>query len=252
MSGKLSNLNIGPLKIVETRKPKPQTPSTVSSTQPSVKTQVLAIPQELQIIAQIPGSGPYLTVDLLPDTVFLLQYEGSKAFLETLPKDENGNIVVGNLEPIKPNALLQTLVNQTWEMFLTSLYPYTQLQPSEIQTRIYNEGIQPLSILFAQTTQSDYSSQVAQGIPSNQITQVRNPTLLVFEHSSQDIHVKTQKIEIEIIKNEPEVVERDDIQCACGSKRVRAVPVQIRRADEPPTIFAQCVKCKLRWNFSSA
>lgn len=43
--------------------------------------------------------------------------------------------------------------------------------------------------------------------------------------------------------------ERDDIQCVCGSRHVRTVPVQVRRPDEPLDIFAQCFVCGLRWRF---
>lgn len=235
MSSKLANLKIGPLKAINSRKPDAQVPSSIISAQQSIENRLLSSPQELQLIVKIPGSGPFLIADQIPDVIFLLQYEGANAFMETLPKDANGKILVENtaVNSEKSEVLLESFLNQTWEIFISELHSITGIQRQELQIRILNAGVQPLSVLFAQADP-------------------QNPTSLIFKHPSQTIHVETQKIEIDIIKNEPEISEREDIQCSCGSRRVRTVPVQIRRADEPPTIFAQCVSCKLRWAFSSA
>lgn len=233
MSTKLSDLKVGPLKTVSSRQVKSQVLPTISQIKENIENQVSIIPSELQLISQIPGSGPFITVDLIPDIIFLFQYEGSKAFIETLPKNENGDIIGQDVEPIKSEALLQILESQTWENFLSSLYLYTQIQPQELIPIIYNAGVQPLSILFAQADP-------------------QNPSSLIFKNSSQDVHRSSEKVEIEMIRNEPEISESATEQCACGSRRIRTQTVQTRGGDEASTVFAECVKCKLKWKFSAA
>ena len=234
MANKLSNLQIGTLKTTGNRKPRAKgLPNLTVQTQQAVESQALITIPELQMIQRIAGSQPFLIGDIIPDIIFMLQYEGSKAFIDTLPQAENGDIQVQGVEPKPGSELLRILLDQTWDAFLPAIYPYGQLDARDLVNRIYNSGIQAMTV------------NIAAADP-------QNPASLIFRHSSQEIHIKTQEIEIDIIRNEPEVSERDDIQCACGSRRVRTVPVQIRRADEPPHIFAQCVACKIRWVFSSA
>jgi len=78
------------------------------------------------------------------------------------------------------------------------------------------------------------------------------PQSIIFNHPSQEAHEATQKVEIELILNKPEVVERDDIQCRCGSRKIQTAVVQTRGGDEPATVFARCVACNARWKFSAA
>jgi DNA-directed RNA polymerase subunit M/transcription elongation factor TFIIS len=237
MSGKLANIHIDPLEQSGSRKTKTRgLPPLQVQTQQSSENQAISSIPELQLISQIPGSQPFLIQDMIPDVVFLLQYEGSKAFIGTLPKDENRNIITANptgLAVMRPEELLQILINQTLDALLVSLQLITGISPNDLLTRIYNLGLQVLAGLFGRADPL-------------------NPSSLIFGHESQEIHVKTREIEIDIIKNEPEVTESATETCACGSKNVRTVPVQMRGGDEPATILARCGKCKLQWRFSSA
>lgn len=240
MSGNLSVKKVGSLK--STRRIDPVLPTSYTTQQPIANTNI-DIPQELSLISQIPESRNFLIIenqnfkilnpDIIPDVIFLLQYEGANAFFQTLPKDDNGNILGQNTQPINPESLLQILPNTTWESFLSSLYPYTQLQPQELSIRILNAGIAPLSVILSQ-----YDPQ--------------NPFSIIFKHPSQKAHAKTLEVEIEIIRNEPDVTESATEQCVCGSRFIRTQTVQTRGGDESSTIFAQCAKCRIKWRFSAA
>ena len=232
MSGNLAKLHLEPFKPMVSQKAKPKgLPTLTLQTQQSSENRAILNIPELQLISQIPGSQPYLIQDLIPDVVFLLQYEGAKAFINTLPKDENGNLVTSSLE-MRPAAVLQILIDQTWEALLETLQSITGM--NDLLNHIYNHGLQVLAVLFAQADPL-------------------NPSSLIFGHESQAIHVKTREIEIDIIKNEPEVTESATEVCgSCKSKNVRTIPVQMRGGDEPATIMARCGKCKLQWRFSSA
>jgi len=237
MSGNLANmhLNLASTMVSTKAKAKGLPTFTVQTKESSENLTISSIP-ELQLISRIPGSQPYLIQDLVPDVIFLLQYEGSKAFIESLPKDDVGLIFVDTtgLIPKRPKAVLQILIDQTWDALLMSLKTITGLEPNELLNRIYNLGLQKLAELFA-------------------AADPLNPSSLIFGHESQEIHVKTREIEIDIIKNEPEVTESATEKCgSCKSKNVRTVPVQMRGGDEPATILARCGNCKLQWRFSSA
>lgn len=49
---------------------------------------------------------------------------------------------------------------------------------------------------------------------------------------------------------DPFEVEEGVLQCKCGSTRVFSYSKQCRGADEPMTTFAQCVRCRARWQYS--
>lgn len=231
MASKLSDIKVGPLVTKRRRKePIVNTSQLIQTTE----SQALATIPELVRLQQIDGSQPFLTRDLIPDVIYMLRYEGSQALIDTLPGGQNDIIEVQGAPPVRKEDLLETLKTDTWETFLTNLYPYTRLQLGDLQNRIYNAAVLPMTMLFASANS-------------------RDPDSIIFQHSTQNIHAQTQKIEIELIKDEPEITERQDLQCtSCGERRIRAIPVQVRRADEPPTIYAQCVSCKHRWSFSSA
>jgi DNA-directed RNA polymerase subunit M/transcription elongation factor TFIIS len=218
MSRKIVNLQQG-LGGLPPRKPKVKTLENVVISPQTVEYQNFTDNLELQLISQIPGNQPFLIPDLIPDVIFLLQYEGAKVFLDT--------------NPIDPNVNIQILVNLSWNDFLTAVLPHTQMQRQELINTIYNLGVQPLSVLFSQADPE-------------------NPSSLIFNHSSQEVHVASQKIEIEIIRNEPEVTDHATEQCVCGSKRIKTTLVQTRSGDEASTVFAECVKCHKKWKFSAA
>lgn len=221
MSGRYAKLHLESLEPISSKKTKSKgLPTLTLQTQQSSESKTISSIPELQLISQIPGSQPFLIQDLVPDVLFIFQYEGLKAFLSTLPENEN-----------IPRP--QSLLDQTWEALLEKLQAITGLDQNELTNRIYTYGSQALSQLFARAD-------------------AMNPSSLVFGHESQDIHVKTREIEIDIIKNEPEVTESATETCACGSKNVKTITVQMRGGDEPATIMARCAKCKLQWRFSSA
>lgn len=61
---------------------------------------------------------------------------------------------------------------------------------------------------------------------------------------------KSKQIQLRRLKNtiEPPKVSDSTERCpGCGSKRNAYVPVQIRRADEPPTKFYSCYDCPKKW-----
>lgn len=85
------------------------------------------------------------------------------------------------------------------------------------------------------------------------IVDPRNPEDIIFQSKWQEVHKKTEQIELSILATLPEAIERDDIQCGkCRSRKIRAYATQKRSADEPPTIFATCTQCRFAWSFSAA
>jgi DNA-directed RNA polymerase subunit M/transcription elongation factor TFIIS len=232
MSGRLTNLQVGSLKTNKTRKTRtPQLPSLILQAEQVNQTQTISTIPELTILQQVPGIQPFLTRDLIPDLIYLLQYEGIRALIAVLPKQSDGKLASST--PITPEELLRVFQNQGWEPFLSTITTIINAPVADIISNIYTRGVQQLGVL------------VAQADP-------QNPSSIIFRHPSQEVHDKAQEVEFDMIRNEPEVAERDDIQCECGSRRIRPVPVQTRGADEPPTIFAHCVVCKRKWKFSAA
>jgi len=134
-----------------------------------------------------------------------------------------------------------------------------------VQQSIYNipifqqlskiNGIQPYLIkslipdlIYLYTTKGEQNL-----VNAIQLADPNNPPSIIFNHPFQKVHEQTLKIETEMILDEPETIERDDIQCNCGSKRVQTRgPIQTRGGDEPGTIFARCVTCRRQWRFSAA
>lgn len=227
MSGRLKNLQVGPLKTNKPRKPR----TTSLQAEQASQTQTVSSIPELTFLQQVPGIQPFLTRDLIPDLIYLLQYEGIRDLIASLPKQPDGKLA--SSKPIAPEELLKVFQNQGWEPFLSTIKTMINATVADTASNIYARGVQKLSVL------------VAQADP-------QNPSSIIFRHPSQEVHEKAQEVEFDMIRNEPEVAERDDIQCQCGSRRIRPVPVQTRGADEPPTIFALCVVCKRKWKFSAA
>jgi len=131
----------------------------------------------------------------------------------------------------------------------------TPLQIPEVQQIAQIPGIEPFLIrelipdlvyLFKRGGLEAVREAVERADPSD-------PQSLIFNHPFQDEHRATQKVEIELILNKPEIAERPDTQCiSCGSRRIQTALIQTRRADEALTVFARCVDCNRRWKFSAA
>ncbi len=92
---------------------------------------------------------------------------------------------------------------------------------------------------------SKYGSQSLQEVLAK--ADPTDPSSFIFLHPLQEENRTTESIEFELIKNEPTVLERTDMVCECGSKKILTTTKQIRRAYEPATLLAQCVTCKRRW-----
>ena len=202
MATRLGTRTIGPLKTVGARRPtRQEAPSPEVIT--SIPTNPLNIIPEYQLLQRIPGISPYLIPELIPDLIYLLQWEGLQQFPDLIK--------------------------------VFQIRGFSAID-SSVQLQILNAGVSRLAELI---TQADPS----------------HPSSIIFQHPSQGVHEQTQKVEIELIKDEPDVEKREDIVCPdkrCASRRVQLVPVQTRSADEPPTIFARCAQCKVQWRFSAA
>lgn len=240
MSGRLSSLSVGPLKTTGQRRPRQrELPSLVLQTKQMVEAQAIMTIPEMAILQQIPGIQPFLTKDFIPDLIYILQLEGVKSVAELIYPPQTEISAIGAREKTVQNLINQFQINGVEAVavaFADNLRTASQLPnqtAQDILNAIYTRGASSLAALIQKADPAD-------------------PKSIIFTNPSQDVHKKTQEIEIELILNQPDVVERDDITCECGSRRVRAVPVQVRRADEPPTVFAQCVACKRKWRFTQA
>lgn len=220
MATQIGNIKIKSLKRSATQRPaEPEVPPPSAPTQ--AQPRAINIP-EIPILQQIPGIAPFFTRDLIPDLVYLLQYESAHGVIDGI-KDRNQTELEG---VFKLNGL---------SGLAAKLDPNS---PQEMLNKMYTIGAQRLIQLIAKANP-------------------KNPSSLIFDHPSQQVHVETLKNEIDLILNEPDVVEEGTIECTaikrdgtvCGSKKVSAVRAQIRRADEPTATFARCLECKHRWQF---
>lgn len=120
---------------------------------------------------------------------------------------------------------------------------------AEVQPLLTIRGIQPFLVKELVPDliylYNKYGSQSLQ--EAIDIADPADPSSFIFLHPLQEENKTTETIEFELIKNEPEVLERTDMVCECGSKKILTTTKQIRRADEPASVLAQCVSCKRRW-----
>lgn len=249
MSRRLADINIGPILTGRT----PRTTPTQLPTYQQMAPQPVA-PQipGLDYLQRIPGINPFLIHELIPDLLYLLDHDGLRGILEIdFPVPEESGVTLAPTEipaDVTQNKLRRKQVmdafqlggvqNAINEILFPGNQPVTETaETSQLRTlylnRIREEGVMQLEQLVANANP-------------------QKPNSIIFNHRSQKVHLETQKIEIEIIQNEPELTEREGFQCECGSSRVQVTTKQLRRADEPPTIFARCVECKRQWRSSQA
>jgi DNA-directed RNA polymerase subunit M/transcription elongation factor TFIIS len=249
MSRRLADLSIGSLRGTGTRRRRQAPLPTYQETTP--QTTAPQIPEFVHL-QQVQGITPFLTPDLIVDLIYILRLDGLTNLLNQLypvPEDTGVSLVP---EPISPEVIQNKkrrkeiidsfkfggLTNAINEILFPGDTPVENSPQAEEARReylenIYQRGVQELSNLVTKANQN-------------------NPSSIIFEHSSQEIHRKTQEIEVELIMNKPEVVEREDIQCQCGSRKIQTTTKQLRSADEPPTVFYRCVECNKNWRSSSA
>lgn len=254
---RLTDVNIGSLKQAVTRRTRTAPPAAPLPQQP-VQAPSPETLNEIQWLQRIPEQTlkPFWQVDLIPDLIYLLQSEGVQATIEEtypIPQPPSGQTEISQPAPPDPQVVANQQRRRTVQTAFRSggvkravleiLFPdrdpsSEELAASEsaqanLTEAIYSRGIQRLTLLMRATNPLD-------------------PASLIFQHPSQDVHRATQQVQIELIKNEPDIEERSTIQCACGSGKIKTTMVQTRRADEPPTIFAQCAVCKSKWKLSAA
>lgn len=214
-SARLTDIQVGAIKCVR------RAPTTLNIPAPTaVTTEPIANIPEYELIRSIPGIEYYLLPDYIPDLIYMLKSDGVKDFINSLTE-----------ESARKREIFKTYQEQGWEGFLILMSSI--MLPNIITQNVYNFGRLALQQHVANCDPTD-------------------PSTIIFRHRSQEIHVATQKVEMDIIKNEPEVVEREDIQCSCGSRKVKTTQKQTRSADEPATVRAMCVTCKKSWQFSAA
>lgn len=187
------------------------------------------ISSDLSTLRGVPGIQPFLDVDLIPDLIYIMQREGLESYLDqvlpvTIP---DGILPPGPADPV----VVENKV--TRDRLLTTFRLYGMKQLLSSSPELNGEEILTLGA-------AALASLVEVSDPSE-------PESIIFEHRSQDEHRSTQKVQIELTRNEPEVQERSTIQCACGSRKIQTSQKQTRSADEAMTIFAQCVSCKANW-----
>ena len=227
MSGRITSIQ-GQLKPSANRRQRAapvETSTEIEAARPSVS-------PEIDVIRQIPGIQPFLTPDLILDVIFIFQYEGAKAYIDSL-----------TTKPIDKN-LMDVMINWPWDHFLNVLSEFTKVGIPELTNIMYRYGMERLANLL---TLRDPSRD------GHLLFDPENPSSLIFNHPSQEKNAADLEVEKDIIRNEPDVADHATEQChECKSKRIRLVSVQTRSADEPPTIFAECVNCRKKWKFGAA
>lgn len=228
----------------------------VALPEPAAPTVMPATLNELQRIQQVPGIQPFLTAGLVPDLIYLLQWEGVEAILQQqYPRPEPPPAQDDIALPAPPDP--QTVQNQRRRSSVRTAFRVDGVRGAVLELIFPDQDPTDEEVAAAANAQLELTNTIydlgtVRLAALVAATDPNNPTSIIFNHPSQDVHRMTQKVELELIKNEPDVVERTTIQCACGSGRVRTTTVQTRSADEPATVFAQCVVCKSKWKMSAA
>lgn len=244
MSQRLSDISITGLSIPEETLPQ-------RSIQPEIQEEKITL-VELPYLQSVPNIEPYLRADLMVDLLYIMRHDGLENLAEAQYPIERATGV--SLEPeetkeknIESRVMRQNIMDSfkygsledAMNRYIFRGAENIQITPEieafrkELRDNILRRGVNALSRLVDKSDPA-------------------RPESLIFNHSSQDIHRRTQEIEVELIKNEPEVIERDDIQCRCGSTRIQTSSRQLRGADEPETVEYHCVSCKARWKSSAA
>lgn len=187
-------------------------------------TDLLSLVDGAEPLSRVPNLEPFLKPSLIPDLVDMYRWAGVKALIEQVDLvDENKS----RQDLVDELALLWS--SHGLNMLLERIRPMSYGLDIE---KILDEG----GILGL--------SQVVELADPN------NPESIIFVHPTQEENIQTQKVEIDMIMDNPlDVEERTDIQCACGGRRIKTATKQTRSSDEAPDVFAYCVECKKRWRF---
>mgnify|MGYP000922534666 CR=1 FL=1 len=153
-----------------------------------------------------------------PDLLWIVKREGLYFTIKGFPMDLQSNI-------------RDAFLNNSYTLAVEKIAEYASADPSAVADHVFKNGV-------------IITTKMVQGY--------KNLNDLIFEDPSQEENKAVDLVSVELIKNEPEIVERSTIQCKCGSRRVRIAVVQMRRADEPPEILAHCITCNNRWSRHAA
>ena len=253
---RLRDVTIGPIKTSGTSRLRSLVAPSVAPPEPVSQAPTPETLTDIQRIQQVPGIQPFLTLDLAPDLIYLLQSEGVEGAIQEaypIPQPAPGQNDIAEPAAADP----QVVVNQQRRSSVRTAFRAGGISNAVLEMVFpgrdpTDEEVAAAASLRANLTEAIYAHGTQRLAALVAEADPRNPSSIIFRHSSQDVHRTTQLVQIELIKNEPDVQERTTIQCACGSGKVRTTTVQTRRADEPPTVFAQCVTCKAKWKMSAA
>lgn len=190
------------------------------------KERVQSIP-EIELLQSVPGIGPFLVVpELIPDMVYIYQLEGVQSAVQQM--FPGSNPMHREIIEVFQRSTLSETARYIADTFI-KLGGSPEITAELIWQVMNRDGI------------AKFASLIATSDPNK-------PESFIWLHQSQDSFKNIQKVEVELIKNEPDVVERTDIKCAgCKQTRIRTVPIQLKRADEASDYLATCVSCRRHW-----
>lgn len=215
----------GSLKSASRSRPIRQAPITNIEEQQLTHEQALMNLPAVRPLMAVPGIEPFIRSQLVPDLIDMYQWAGITHVIKTLElvdAEQTPEELVEELVETYAYSGLQGLTDSIQE-----IDPETDV--SGLEALITEGGVTSLTELVATTT----------------------PETIVYNHPTQKLNKETEKVEIDLIKNEPDVAERFDISpCeSCGSRKIKPLPRQTRSGDEAWSLFALCVSCKHEWRF---
>ncbi len=187
---------------------------------------VQSIP-EIELLQNVPGIGPFIAIpEFIPDMVYVFQLEGLNSVMAQM--FPGSNPLLKEVSDVFRRSTINETVKYISDLY-TRLGGTTTIAPELILQILNRDGI------------TRFSTIIAAADPLK-------PESVIFEHPSQEIFKTIQKVEAELIKNEPDVIESTDIKCAgCKQSKVKKTPVQLRSADEAADWLITCVVCHRHW-----
>lgn len=226
MSNRLSDLTVGSIKTTKRRRRVKKAPATAEPMMEDIP--------DVPDLKRVPGIEPFVLPSLVVDLLFMMHRVGIESWLDAhLPNDASGVSLeaVPEQDHSTRHAILTTFEELGFEEAVRQI---SSIAGKDVRHRIIRRGVKRMQSLV-DSANPEY------------------PPSIVFRDKSQDVHRQTKKAELDLFLNEADVVERKDVQCGmCKSKKINAVTVQRRSADEPPDVTFSCTSCKHRWTSSAA
>ena len=230
MSHNLRNFNLGrgPLKSTAPKRSALIVPITSLQEQELTQEQVLMNLPEVQPLMAVHGIQPFIRPDLVADLIDMYQWGGISHVIATLNLDDPDQTPAELL-----NELMLTYAEQGLAGLSESINEIRRIQPEV--------DLPTLEGIFREGAVTSLTELIQRSDPAD-------PTSIIFNHPTQRLNQETEKVDIDMIRNEPEVAERFDMDpCECGSRKIRPRTVQHRGGDESWDIYATCVVCKRDW-----